>query len=183
MCSGDNGRRDLESAADGLRRLTDLLLRVTEDDGGPTAVADELDTIARLLDEQTHDGTSDVRDPVSGKGNAIAPPIDTDIDDSGNVSATGLLGLPYQGPKTLVHGGVSALLLSHVLGAAGTAAGEHAVVQELSVRYHRPTPLFTPLQISASLTDPAGDHARGAIEVDGVTTVSAEARLALPPQQ
>ncbi|WP_020104914.1 hotdog domain-containing protein [Nocardia sp. 348MFTsu5.1] len=183
MCSGDNGRRDLESAADGLRRLTDLLLRVTDDDGGPTAVADELDTIARMLDEQTDDETSGVRDPVSGKGNAIAPPIDMDIDDSGNVSATGLLGLPYQGPKTLVHGGMSALLLSHVLGAAGTVAGEHAVVQELSVRYHRPTPLFTPLEISASLTDPAGDHARGSIEVDGVTTVSAEARLALPPQQ
>ena len=167
------------SAAAGLRRLADLLLRVDVEDRGLRAVAEELDRITREID--TCAGATDDRDPVSGNGNALAPPLDMDVDDNGNVSATGLLGLQYQGPKALVHGGMSALMLSHVLAAAGAVEGEPAVVQELSVRYHRPTPLLTELHISAERTDSSGRQVRGAIVADGVTTVSAEAQLAPPP--
>jgi hypothetical protein len=183
MSDETNGQQDLESAADGLRRLTDLLVRVTGDDGRSAAVADELDKIAVLLEEHCDDGAANDRDPVSGTRNAFAPPFDVDIDDDGNVSATGLLGLPYQGPKSLVHGGMSALVLSHVLGAAGSVEGEPGVVSELSVRYHRPTPLFTELQVSAAAIDPEHGRAQGSITADGVVTVSAEARVAPPPLQ
>ncbi|HEY9315687.1 PaaI family thioesterase [Williamsia sp.] len=176
MHSGDH---DLESAADGLRRLADLLLRVDTDDPALVSVAEQLDRITALI--VTSGVTAGEQDPVSGRGNAIAPPLDLEV-DNGTASATGVLGLVHQGPKGLVHGGMSALTLSHVLSIAGAVDGKPTAVQELSVRYHRPTPLFTELHISGSLTDPAGRQASGAIEVDGVTTVSAEVRLALPPQ-
>jgi len=175
---GDGAQQSdgITSAAAGLRRLTELLLRVDSADPGLRAVADELDLITEQLD--THRGPSSEHDPVADRGNAIAPPLELAVDGDGNVSATGRLGLQYQGPKTLVHGGMSAMMLSHVVAVAGGTGGEHAVVQELSVRYHRPTPLLTELHISAERTDPSGRQVHGAIVADGTTTVSAEARLA-----
>lgn len=181
MHSNNSKQADLESVAAGLRRLTDLLLRVDADDPGPATVADELDTIVAMLENRGGPRLSGVEDPASGRGNALAPPLDVEIGDDGTASATVHLGLPYQGPKALVHGGISALMLSHVLSAAGSVDGEPAVVQELAVRYHRPTPLFAELHISAARADPAVGHAQGTIDVGGVTTVSAQAQIAPPP--
>lgn len=171
----------IDDAADGLRRLTDLLLRVDENDPALVAVADELDRIEAALAQNA--GPAEFRDPVSGRGNALAPPLDMERLPDGTVRATGSLGLPYQGPQGLVHGGMSALMLDHVLALAHP--DEFALIEELVVRYHQPLPLFEDVVITGcQMTDEDEKvRAHGEITVDGYLAVSAEAlfRDAPPP--
>ncbi|WP_068161493.1 PaaI family thioesterase [Rhodococcus phenolicus] len=178
--------QQLRNVVDGLRRLTDVLLRVDDDDPALDAAAAELDRIAALVEQSspaTGFGTApDGNDPVFGHRNALAPPLTPAVTDSGTVSATGTLGLAYQGPRGLVHGGVSALLLDHVLHTAADRYGP-AVLDELTVRYHRPVPLFEAVTVTCGHTDRGGAdlRARGEITVDGNVSVSAQATYRAGP--
>jgi acyl-coenzyme A thioesterase PaaI-like protein len=166
-----------ESAAAGLRRLIELLLCIDADDPGVGTLADRLDRIADLLgDDDLVDSTGDDTEPVSGRRNAFAPPLDIESRPDGSVTANTVFGLAYQGPKGVVHGGISALVLDHVLGRT-SAGGQGSVrVAELSVRYHRALPLFTNVVVAGRPVDPDDGPARGLgeITVRGVTSVSAE---------
>lgn len=51
-----------------------------------------------------------------GVRNPIAPPVDLIRAEDGSVSADFHLGAAYEGPPGHVHGGVSAMILDHVLG-------------------------------------------------------------------
>jgi acyl-coenzyme A thioesterase PaaI-like protein len=68
------------------------------------------------------------------------------------------LGAAYEGPPSLVHGGVSALILDQLLGEAAGAGGKPGMTGTLTLRYRRGTPL--------------GDlHAEGHIDrVEGIKT-------------
>ncbi|PYE16351.1 thioesterase superfamily protein [Williamsia limnetica] len=185
-----------ESAADGLRRLTDLLLRVADDDPGLAAIAQELDRITEELDQITEEldqiteeldriteelGASDDGrrpvgvDPVAGRANACAPPLEVWCLPDGTAGASGSLGITYQGPRGLVHGGVSALILDHVLNVALSEQGPAAAGGELSVRYHRPLPLYRNFLATGRLSRGADGELRavGEITVAGVVAVSA----------
>jgi acyl-coenzyme A thioesterase PaaI-like protein len=96
-----------------------------------------------------------VYNPVSGVGSALAPPLEIRRVDDGVVAET-TLGLPYEGPPSYVHGGVSALLMDQVLGSAAIAAGLWGMTARLELDYRRPVPLDTPLQLRAGVTDSAG---------------------------
>ncbi|MGG7104149.1 PaaI family thioesterase [Rhodococcus sp. 24CO] len=163
----------IDDAADGLRRLTDLLLRVDENEPAVVAIADELDRIEEALERNT--GPAEFRDPVCGRGNALAPPLKMERLPDGSVRATGSLGLPYQGPQGLVHGGMSALMLDHILALAHPE--DFALIEELVVRYHQPLPLFGDVVITGcQMSDTDGKpRAHGEIAVDGRLAVSAEA--------
>ncbi len=52
-----------------------------------------------------------------------------------------MLGAAYEGPPGLVHGGVCALVLDHILGATAHRPGEPAFTGTLTLRYVAPTPL------------------------------------------
>ncbi len=78
-------------------------------------------------------------DPVTGPENPIAPPVEYTAVDSHTIEAVTTLGLPYQGPPSCVHGGVSALILDHTLGVANGWAGVSGVTAELTIRYHELT--------------------------------------------
>lgn len=180
----------IDDAADGLRRLTDLLLRVDENEPAVVAIADELSRIEEALEKNIEEalekntGPAEFRNPVCGRGNALAPPLDVERLPDGGVRATGSLGLPYQGPQGLVHGGMSALMLDHVLALAHP--DEFAVIEELVVRYHQPLPLFEDVVITGCQMTDADEktRARGEITVAGHLAVSAEAlfRDAPPPR-
>lgn len=89
-------------------------------------------------------------DPISGHENALAPPLLVEGNDDGSVSGTATLGLAYQGPPGHVHGGISALLLDHVLGMANHwGAGPSGMTGTLTLKYHAPTPLGTELTFTA----------------------------------
>lgn len=88
-------------------------------------------------------------DPVSGSENPVAPPLVLRRQADGSVLGRTALGMPYQGPKSLVHGGISALLLDQALAMANSLAGMPALTVRLDVRFVRPVPLHTELVVSA----------------------------------
>ena len=59
------------------------------------------------------------------------------------------LGAAYEGGPGLVHGGVLSLMFDHAMGTAVFVAGHAAMTVSLEVRYRAPTPLETPLRVSA----------------------------------
>ena len=126
--------------------MADVAARLTE-------VAQHLEEHApsreeRLVDMWAGEGVTR-HDPVTGPENAIAPPLPLRGLPDGSIVGTTTLGLPYQGPPGCVHGGVSALLLDHTLGVANAWAGVSGMTGTLTLRYHRPTPLFVELTVRA----------------------------------
>jgi acyl-coenzyme A thioesterase PaaI-like protein len=110
-----------------------------------------------------------VYSPVTGVGSAIAPPLVIRRHDD-EVLAQVTLGLAYEGPPSYLHGGMSALLMDQLLGAAAIAAGLWGMTAHLELDYRAPVPLETPLLLRARVTDNAGRKS-----VIGGTIAQAEA--------
>jgi acyl-coenzyme A thioesterase PaaI-like protein len=86
---------------------------------------------------------------VVGLRNPVAPPLVMHHEPDGLVWSEFILGAPYEGPPGNVHGGVSALVLDHVLGAVAHQPDKPAYTGTLTLRYRRPTPLGRPLRAEA----------------------------------
>ncbi|WP_369199668.1 PaaI family thioesterase [Streptomyces sp. PU-14G] len=178
----------VDAAVAAARRVVDALLRAGDlTDADMAGVAKQLHAVAdglqdhapareeRMVDMWRGDGITR-HDPVTGPENALAPPLHLTGNDDGSVAGTLTLGLPYQGPPGCVHGGVSALLLDHTLGVANHWAGLVGMTAELTVRYHRPAPLFEPLTVSGRQLTVDGRKIRtvGAIAAGGRECVTTE---------
>jgi uncharacterized protein (TIGR00369 family) len=87
--------------------------------------------------------------PVYGPGNPVAPPMVATDSPDGRATGRVTLGKPHEGPPGLVHGGVVATLLDHVLARALRAAGRGGMTATLTVTYRRPVPLGVPLVATA----------------------------------
>jgi uncharacterized protein (TIGR00369 family) len=127
--------------------------------------------------------------PVYGPGNPVAPPmIATDTPD-GRATGRVTLGKPHEGPPGLVHGGVVATLLDHVLARAIRAAGRGGLTATLTVTYRRPVHLGVPLLAIAEMGSTDGRrttaHARLVAEDEpGTTLAEAEGLfVALRPER
>jgi acyl-coenzyme A thioesterase PaaI-like protein len=96
-----------------------------------------------------------VYNPAAGVGSALAPPLEIRRVDGGVVAEV-TLGLPYEGPPSYVHGGVSALLLDQLLGTAAHASGLWGMTARLELDYRRPVPLETPLLLRATTGESQG---------------------------
>lgn len=96
-----------------------------------------------------------VHNPVSGVGSPLAPPLPIRGEGDGVVAEV-TLGLAYEGPPSYVHGGVSALLMDQLLGAATIAVGLWGMTVRLELDYRGPVPLETPLVLRARVTEDAG---------------------------
>jgi uncharacterized protein (TIGR00369 family) len=89
--------------------------------------------------------------PVYGPGNPVAPPmVATDFPD-GRAIGHVTLGKAHEGPPGLVHGGIVATLLDHVLARAVRAAGRGGLTATLTVTYRRPVQLGVPLVATAQI--------------------------------
>lgn len=178
----------VDAAVSAARRLIASLLHVgggsaaemKEVSARLNAIADHLDEHAPAMDRRMVDmwaGEGVTRhDPVTGPENAIAPPLKLTGNDDGSVGGVVTLGLPYQGPPGHAHGGVSALILDHTLGVANHWAGLSGMTAELTLRYHRPTPLFEPLTVTGKQIGVDGRKIRtkGAITAGGEVCVTTE---------
>lgn len=184
----DTATVQVDAAVAAARRVVAALVRAGDISGADmgeitarlTAVADELDRTApdmadRMADMWKQEGPPGY-DPVGGAQNAIAPPLTYTVREDGSVESVVTLDLPYQGPPSCVHGGVSALLLDHTLGVANSREGSRCMTAELTLRFHRPTPLFEPLTITGRRTSQDGRKIRteGAISAGGQVCVSAQ---------
>jgi acyl-coenzyme A thioesterase PaaI-like protein len=77
-----------------------------------------------------------------GVRNAIAPPVVLQWSDDEIVSSEVDLGVAYEGPPGCVHGGVSSLLLDHLMGETASARHTRLIVTgTLNLRYVLPLPL------------------------------------------
>ena len=161
--AGNNSAAEMNDVAAKLNEVADYL------ETHVPSVAD------RLIDMWSGEGVPR-HGPVSGPENAIAPPLHINGLEDGSVAGTVTLGLPYQGPPSFVHGGVSALLLDHALGVANYWAGPTGMTATLTVRYRKPTPLFEPLTITSKQVSVDGRKIRtvGAISAAGETCVEAD---------
>ena len=116
------------------------------------AVKAEIDAATARLRSTQCDGPFGVRfttggdrmawgNPVIGIRNPIAPPLTIQQDADGRVFTDFHLGAAYEGPPGHVHGGVSALVLDHVLGEVAANAENPRFTGTITLRYLRPTRL------------------------------------------
>ncbi len=127
--------------------------------------------------------------PVYGPGNPVAPPMVASQTPDGRAEGRVTLGKPHEGPPGLVHGGVVATLLDHVLARAIRAAGRGGLTATLTVTYRRPVRLGVPLVATAEMGATEGRRttatARLVAEDDpGTTLAEAEGLfVALRPER
>jgi acyl-coenzyme A thioesterase PaaI-like protein len=158
--------------ADSIRRLVDLSVRTEADAATVAAAKAKIDSAAEELSSSARPGSFGVQvtpngetvawgNAVVGLRNPIAPPLVLHREADGLVWAEFTLGAAYEGPPEHVHGGVSALILDHVLGATAHKLGRPAYTGTLTVRYRRRTALGRPLRAEAHIE-----------RIDGVKTFS-----------
>jgi hypothetical protein len=178
--------------ADSVRSLVDATIRTEVDAATVAEVKRDIDAAVSRLRERQIDGAFGVRVATDGQGiswgnavigvrNALAPPVHTHRDESGRVSADFHLGAAYEGPPGHVHGGVSALILDHVLGEAASPDQKPRFTGSITVRYLRATPLGA-LHVEAvrSRTDGVKTYCTGTIaDAEGIT-VEAEGVFITP---
>jgi uncharacterized protein (TIGR00369 family) len=121
--------------------------------------------------------------PVTGRLNPIAPPLDFVVHADGTVSTEFTLNAVYEGPPGLVHGGISAMILDQLLGAAAAANGTPGMTATLAMRYRRPTPHGVPLVAEAKTERVEGrkTFVEGRIlDPEGTPTVEATGMFIMP---
>jgi uncharacterized protein (TIGR00369 family) len=183
-----------------LRELVDAAVRTEVPVEELSATADAARQLASRLRAETR-GLHDIASvddpeigerwysPVYGPGNPVAPPLVATDSTDGRATGRVTLGKSHEGPPGLVHGGVVATLLDHVLARAVRAAGRGGLTATLTVTYRRPVQLGVPLVATAEMDTADGRrttaHARLVAEDDpGTTLAEAEGLfVALRPEQ
>jgi acyl-coenzyme A thioesterase PaaI-like protein len=145
--------------AESIRRLIDVSIRTEVDSTTVAAAKAKIDSAADELSGSLRPGSFGVQripggrtiawgNAVIGLRNPIAPPLSINHAADGLVWSEFVLGAAYEGPSEHVHGGVSALILDHILGAAACVA-RPVYTGTLTLRYRRRTALGRPLRAEA----------------------------------
>ena len=178
----DRLRSVYEPLTQSIRRLVAAGIRTgVEEDTIRDAIA-AIDATTEAL-ESTQSDTSTLRhagtgrplawtNPAIGLRNAMAPPMEIHQDGDGRYWSEFTLGEAYEGPPGLVHGGIGALVLDHILGeAASVGLTKPLFTGTITLRYLRGTPLG-PLRAEAYIERTEGfkTFARGTLgDADGPT--------------
>lgn len=151
---------ELDRAVAELRRLREATAALAHSEVELGDIADRLAEVADLLEprvpspsrrlENMWTGAGTRRsNPVGGQENPIAPPVQFHGCDDGSVMAEVTLGPAYQGPPGCVHGGISALVIDHMMGFANHWGGRFGMTAHYEIDYRSPTPLLQPLTFRA----------------------------------
>lgn len=168
-----------------LRGLIDVAIR---SEVGEDAVAEarrHLAAASALLSAQARPGPAGVShnatgrswqwgNAVVGRRNAIAPPMKVQRHDDGSTSARLVLGNAYEGPPSLVHGGVSALLLDHLMGVTASSMKKLTMTGTLTLRYAKPLPLGE-VWLAGRITADTGRKVTVRAEIGGADGAAVEA--------
>lgn len=181
--------------AESIRRLVDVSIRTDADPTTIAAVQDKIDSATKELEASSRPGPFGVQltqdgqtiawgNAVVGLRNPIAPPLVLHHDPDGLVWSEFVLGAPYEGPPEHVHGGVSALILDHVLGATAHRPGKPAYTGTLTLRYRRRTALGRRLRVEAHVerTEGVKTFSVGHLGDEEGVTVEAEGVFIHPRQ-
>lgn len=177
-----------------VRRLVELTIRSEVDPGTVRAAAARLREVNASLADRVKDGPAGVSfngtgrswnwgNAVVGDWNAIAPPLAIEHLEPGSARAAADLGAAYEGPPGMVHGGVSALLLDHLMGeTASNGFTRVTFTGTLTLRYVAPLPLG-PVELSARITEDDGRKATVAASIgtsEGAVGVEATGLFIVP---
>jgi hypothetical protein len=145
--------RDIyEPLTESVRALIDATIRTEVAAETVAAAKAEIDAATARLRSEQLDGPYGIRftadgdqmpwgNVVIGLRNPVAPPLVVQQDDGGGVFTDFHLGAAYEGPPGHVHGGVAALGLDHVLGAAASSQEKPRLTGTITLRYVRTTRL------------------------------------------
>lgn len=119
--------------------------------------------------------------PVSGRRNPIAPAIKLRAEND-KVLGEVEFSATYAGPPGCVHGGIIAAVFDELLSMANIANQVAGFTGSLTIRYHRPTPLHQPIELSAYCARTSGRKivSKGEMRADGEITASAEGLFIMP---
>lgn len=175
-----------EPLTQSVRVLVDTLVRTDVTLESATAAHAHIQKALELLGEQVMPGSFGTSSPLQRHGepwgnvamglrNAVAPPLHIVHDAPGQASTEVDLGAAYEGPPGLVHGGICALVLDHLLSAPVHQPGRPGFTGTLQIRFVRPTPLGR-LRGEAWVEHESGRkvYARGRLISNGETTVEAQ---------
>lgn len=170
-----------------VRQLIDVVIRSQADDANVARAHELIAEATHLLSAELDPEPFGVRTTTAGRvltwgnvaigmRNAIAPPLNVVVDQSGCATVDLALEAPYEGPPGHVHGGMCALILDHVLGATAHRPGKPAFTGTLTLRYVAPTRLGRLcaeawIESESDSKTIAAGHIKDA---DGVVTVQAE---------
>ncbi|MCV7410216.1 thioesterase [Mycobacterium florentinum] len=183
--------RRLESVygplAQSIRRLVDLSIRTEADPETVASAKAKIDSAADELSASARPGPFGVQvtpdgqtiawgNAVIGLRNPVAPPLVIHHEPDGLVWSEFTLGAAYEGPPDHAHGGVSALILDHVLGATAHKLDRPVYTGTLTLRYRRRTALGRPLRAEAHIerTEGVKTFSVGHIADEDGVTVAAE---------
>jgi acyl-coenzyme A thioesterase PaaI-like protein len=171
--------------ADAVRELIDATIRTEVDDDVVGQARIAIEAVTESLRQRTRPDKVSYRvddrplplgNAVVGVCNPIAPPVIVHHEGGGRCFSEFVLGTAYEGPPGLVHGGVSALILDHLLGeAASEGLSKARFTGTITVKYLRGTPLG-PLRSEAWIDRAEGVKvfARGTISDAAGVTVEAD---------
>jgi acyl-coenzyme A thioesterase PaaI-like protein len=175
-----------EPLTESVRALIDATIRTEVGADAVAAAKAEIDAAAARLRSEQVDGSYGIRftadgdqmpwgNVVIGVRNPVAPPLVIEHSDDGGVFTDFHLGAAYEGPPGHVHGGVAALVLDHVLGAAASSQEKPRLTGTITLRYLRLTRLGE-LHAEARIerTDGVKTYAVGHLADDEGITVEAE---------
>jgi acyl-coenzyme A thioesterase PaaI-like protein len=175
-----------------VRELIDATLRTEVDADTIRDARTAIEAVIEKLRRSQVDAAAGVRYAVDGRplawGNAviglrnpIAPPLTIHHGEGGCWSEFHL-GAAYEGPPGLVHGGVCALVLDHMLGeAASEGLTKPLFTGTITVKYLRGTPLGK-LRAEAAVdrTEGVKTFVRGSLSDASGTTAEAEGVFVRP---
>ena len=175
-----------EPLTESVRALIDATIRTEVGAQAVAAAKAEIDAATARLRSQQVDGSYGIRftadgdqmpwgNVVIGVRNPVAPPLEILQGDDGGAFTDFHLGAAYEGPPGHVHGGVAALVLDHVLGAAASTPEKPRLTGTITLRYLRLTRLGD-LHAEARIarTDGVKTYAVGHLADDEGITVEAE---------
>jgi acyl-coenzyme A thioesterase PaaI-like protein len=170
-----------------LRKLIAVGIHTEVDEVTVREAQSAIEAATELLERRQRSVTSTLRhedtgrplawaNPAIGLRNAIAPPMVIHHEDDGQCWSEFSLNAAYEGPPGWVHGGISALVLDHILGeAASEGLTRPKFTGTITLKYLRGTPLG-PLRAEAFIErmDGSKTFARGYLKDADGTTVEAE---------
>jgi acyl-coenzyme A thioesterase PaaI-like protein len=171
--------------AEAVRELVDATVRTEADDDVVANARTAIEAVTESLRQRIRpigvsyrvDGRPlPLGNAVVGACNPLAPPVVVTHGGGGRCWSEFVLGSAYEGPPKLVHGGVSALVLDHMLGeAASEGLSKPRFTGTITVKYLRGTPLG-PLRSEAWIERKEGVKvfARGTISDSSGVTVEAD---------
>ncbi|TVS84633.1 PaaI family thioesterase [Mycobacterium helveticum] len=171
--------------ADAVRELVDATIRTEADEDVVVGARSAIEAVTASLRQRTRPAGVSYRvdgralplgNAAVGVCNPVAPPVVVHHEGGGRCWSEFVLGSAYEGPPNLVHGGVSALVLDHMLGeAASEGLSKPRFTGTITVKYLRGTPLG-PLRCEAWIEgrERVKVFARGTISDAAGVTVEAE---------